>query len=439
MSARTHTTEAAMSKKPLRDQITAYLSTVEDATATQITMHTSERDYPSRVLRELNAMRTDALVECGKKGKGRDLSYWLAHNAAEAASTTPAGIPIKTPEGAEKRRQIIRNAIAGKTPSNGPAVKDLAAACGVTGQYVEQLLVPMLRAGTVGKVRNDGERFHRVFDPSTAPTTGDAADSDGGVTDVRVAVTTDRKGDEVDSPVAAKPDFARDPELQYLAPEDYEMPPADPALLAMANRHLSEQVSMYKEICARYDINDCPAGLAGHLSRMNDVHDELRASIAQSAQWLDSIREHLSPFPVGIDPSSMTEVELAESAANAIRDGLERIFSRSSADEASSELANARALSTKLQTLLDSKTHECEALRAELERTQQEGEQAVDVKDAARGYLVKAPKRKLRILTKPESAHAVAMAAARNGSGRGDVYALVYIGSARRGAEWKAA
>ena len=39
-----------------------------------------------------------------------------------------------------------------------------------------------------------------------------------------------------------KPDFARDPELQYLAPEDYELPPADPALLASANRMLSERL-----------------------------------------------------------------------------------------------------------------------------------------------------------------------------------------------------
>ena len=64
-------------------------------------------------------------------------------------------------------------------------------------------------------------------------------------------------------------------------------------------------------------------------------------------------------------------------------------------------------------------------------------EPAVDVKDAAKGYLVRAPKRKPRIVTKAETAVAAAMAAARNGSGRGEVFALVPIGTARRGAEWR--
>jgi hypothetical protein len=94
----------------------------------------------------------------------------------------------------------------------------------------------------------------------------------------------------------------------------------------------------------------------------------------------------------------------------------------------------------------NSAMEERNALRAELaaERQAREALQeqinadpAVDVKDAARGYLVRAPKRRLRILTKPESAVAAAMAAARNGSGRGDVFALVPVGTARRGAEWR--
>ncbi len=68
---------------------------------------------------------------------------------------------------------------------------------------------------------------------------------------------------------------------------------------------------------------------------------------------------------------------------------------------------------------------------------QMNADPGVDVKDAAVGYLVKAPKRKPRLLTKPESAVSAAMAAARNGSGRGEVFALVPVGRAVRGAEWK--
>lgn len=64
---------------------------------------------------------------------------------------------------------------------------------------------------------------------------------------------------------------------------------------------------------------------------------------------------------------------------------------------------------------------------------------AIDIKDAARGYVVIAPKRKLRRVMKPEAARTAAMAAARNGSGRGEVYALVHVGTATRGAEWRGA
>lgn len=443
---------------PLRDQITAYLATVEEATADQITKHTSEKDYPSRVLNELNKMRTDALVETGKKG--RDLSYWLASAAAPSA---PAEIPSRTTEGADQRRRIIRAAIAGKTSRNGPAVKDLAAACGITGQAVENLVAPMISAGTVGKVRNDGERFHRFFDTSTAiappqPEVGHNTGSDGSAVIVPDASTEAVAGQKPAAEPEAtratvaeddcKPDFARDPELQYLAPEDYEMPPPDPTMLASANRMLSERVQALEtdrdELARKYAAKDhelleqarLVVSLRDNLATTEQKRLATTSALTAAMQQLDAIREHIAPFPVGIDPSSMTEVELAESAAAAIRDGMERIFSSSADDGAAAELANAQALSTKLQTLLDSKSHECEALRTELANTRTEGKQAVDVLDTAHGYLVKAPKRKPRFLTQPEAARNAAMACTRNGSGRGDVYALVHVGTAKRGAEW---
>lgn len=66
-----------------------------------------------------------------------------------------------------------------------------------------------------------------------------------------------------------------------------------------------------------------------------------------------------------------------------------------------------------------------------------EAEPSIDVKDAATAYLVRAPKRRPQIRKNPEQAVAAAMAAARNGSGSGHVYALVPIGRAVRGAEWR--
>lgn len=117
-----------------------------------------------------------------------------------------------------------------------------------------------------------------------------------GETDAPVATAEEAKSDEVSTAAEAKPDFARAPEFQYLAPEDYELQPADPALLASANRMLREQLSTQ----------------AGTVAAKIAVIDQLRG-----------------------------------------------------------DLANAQALADKLQHLLDSKTHECEALRKALDELPQ--------------------------------------------------------------------
>ena len=59
------------------------------------------------------------------------------------------------------------------------------------------------------------------------------------------------------------------------------------------------------------------------------------------------------------------------------------------------------------------------------------GEEAIDLKDAANGYLVVAPKRKPAKLMKAESAVARAKSAAK-ATGRGEVFALVSVGVATR-------
>ncbi|MCB1889087.1 MAG: BrnA antitoxin family protein [Rhodocyclaceae bacterium] len=61
---------------------------------------------------------------------------------------------------------------------------------------------------------------------------------------------------------------------------------------------------------------------------------------------------------------------------------------------------------------------------------------AIDVTEAARGYIVTASKRKPRRITRPESARRIALASVRAGAQRADVFALVPVGQARRGAEW---
>lgn len=62
---------------------------------------------------------------------------------------------------------------------------------------------------------------------------------------------------------------------------------------------------------------------------------------------------------------------------------------------------------------------------------------AVDVMDAARGYIVLSCKRKPRRITNPADAVESAKSAIRAGAQRSEVFALVPVGVARRGAEWR--
>lgn len=156
--------------------------------------------------------------------------------------------------------------------------------------------------------------------------------------------------------------FATSPELQHLAPEDYEMPAADPALLALANRELAEQL------------------------------EEKDAELLSQAQVVVDLRRLVA--------------ELDEQVSSLTTDV------------------------TQTRTALNHAINEADRLRRELT-------DAVDVADAAVGYLVKAPKLKPRRVTKPEGARAAALAAVRAGAARAEVFALVPVGTARRGAEWQ--
>lgn len=197
----------------------------------------------------------------------------------------------------------------------------------------------------------------------------------------KAAPAAEREGGETD----VKPDFARAHELQYLAPENYKMPPPEPSLLASANHMLRGRL---KDLEAERDE------LARQYAAAEQKRVETTAELTATMQSLDAIREHLAPFSGDIDPSDRTEVELAALAAKTIGIALDTVESVARGDE------------------------------------------PIDVLDAASGYLIKVPKRKPRIVTSQQTARNATLAAVRNGAGRADVYALVPLGSARRGVEW---
>ena len=152
---------------------------------------------------------------------------------------------------------------------------------------------------------------------------------------------------------------------------------------------------------------------------------ERQRTVENLTTMIATASELLAPWvPGGIDTSDMDLEELATQVVVATADmTLEQ-------ERAADALRNARALADKLQHLLDSKTHECEALR-------HAAEGAGDPQPIT-GYLVRPSGLPPVISLKASAAQAAALSYARRGK-RADVYGLVRIGGARVGAEWRPA
>ena len=223
----------------------------------------------------------------------------------------------------------------------------------------------------------------------------------------------------------------KDGEPSFLAPEDYEMPPADPALLASANRML----------CDRLEAKD--AELLAQAKVVVDLRDQLEKKIQDHAKEVSAVCDLLDD--IIFEPSS-----LADHAMEAVKEFkkvvAERVDLRDRLDALTQQLeADTGRITADLQAALKSRSqaiNESDRLRAELaaERQAREALQeqdGVDVKDAAVGYLVRVTKRKPRYVTKPERARDAALAAVRAGADRAEVLAVVPVGVARRGAEWR--
>ncbi|MCK2086955.1 DUF3310 domain-containing protein [Thauera aromatica] len=107
---------------PLREQIVAFLKTHDEATLKQIAASTTERDFPSRVITELNKMRTDALIECAKKKGKNELWYWLAATEPqpEVGKNTGSRASVPTSHSAE-------GAAVRPEPTPQPTVQPVAA------------------------------------------------------------------------------------------------------------------------------------------------------------------------------------------------------------------------------------------------------------------------------------------------------------------------
>lgn len=163
------------------------------------------------------------------------------------------------------------------------------------------------------------------------------------------------------------------------------------------------------------------------------------ACAEHAAQWIQSLgetnreqlagivaaSETLAPLvPGDIDTSDMDLQEIADRVAAGVDDLTARLEGK---DE---ELLKQAAVVVDLRNQLES-----------LQREAMRGATCLSGQDryTAAGYLVRACNRKPRTLLAEDKAREAALSSIRAGAQRAEVFALVPIGHARRGAEWRSA
>lgn len=389
----------------LRDQITAHLASAGEATQAQIAKAVGMADFPSRVIKELNAMRTDALLEAERKGKGPELTYWLAVATPQdrrpeppSPAATSAGI-AEPSRGKQERRTALQSLIKGRTLADAIATRDAAATLGCTPEGVLWILRHEEAAGRAKRLREKaGKRGSWIYDPRTIQHTQPA--------EVQITGSSASALTPLSEGAAVQPNPApvQPADVSPAAPvaaddmqDDDEMPPADASLLALANRELANRLARVAHVLRG-------SGLEG-LKDLDDGADLQSAAAALTGAYQMALAELRACAGKIADLQHSVSMQNAEMFKQAV-------------------------------DVID--------LRCQLEALQHEAMRGAtllsgDDRYTAAGYLVRAPKRKPRITTTQETAVAAALAAARNGSGRGEVFALVPVGKAVRGAEWRPA
>jgi len=226
--------------------------------------------------------------------------------------------------------------------------------------------------------------------------------------------------------------------------EDDALPPADASLLALANRELAGRLARVahvlrgsgleglKDLDDGADLQTAAAALTGAYQMALAEPAALRRQILNrdnameimDAQVVEA-SEKLAPIvPGDIDTSDMGLVEIAERVAAGHADLTARLENKDD------ELLKQAAV------VVD--------LRAQIETLQREAMRGASLlsgidRYTAAGYLVRASKRKPRTLLDKDKARDAALSSIRAGAQRAEVFALVPIGHARRGAEWRSA
>ena len=178
---------------------------------------------------------------------------------------------------------------------------------------------------------------------------------------------------------------------------DDTMPPADASLLALANRELADRLARVAHVLRG-------SGLEG-LKDLDDGADLQTAAAALTGAYQMALAD--------LDVRREQIVDL-----------------QGTVDRLDHELFSQAALVVNLRSSIE--TMQREAMRGASLLS------GIDRYTAA-GYLVRASKRKPRTLLDKDKARDAALSSIRAGAQRAEVFALVPIGHARRGAEWRSA
>lgn len=403
---------------PLRNLIAIHLDAVDESPADKIAKAIGKADYPSLVIKELNAMRTDGLVECEQRGKKKELTYWLSvplsqvtgiePPAAEAPKVITPAIVGSLPAGITEGTRAAQ--VWSVLPDHGEppiSAREIAARAQKVVGLVAPVLTTMHQRGQIARVSESSEGYLYTRPAPIGTTEPQPADAAVSLSAVPVAEDEPHQVDDINVADSAYQMAQHQIETaaEWLAEvvEGGEIEPSEMDIKELAMRASGELRN------ARAMIEKREQQLVSHEQAIGEIHracteagipvghvaervQKLAAESDERGKVLDQVRAMLGPLVCGnIDPSDLNEAEMAVIAATMI-----------------AEAGKPR-----------------------------DDDDAVDVLQAASGYILTASKRKPRRITKPEAARDAALAAIRNGAQRAKVFALVPIGEARRGAEWR--
>lgn len=323
-----------------RERIAEFICTFPLNTVSEIA---SKLKLPeTRVANEINALRTEGLIDCERAGTPAKLRYRASVSRDEMMSAVTCGtadainLPADIKPGSRKA-QIWYALRDGKRMN----ARQLCLALHVPAGTLDPTISEMMHAQQLARSKAGG--IYVYFQPGNAMLAGPV--DDGSAADGKHAPAS------IPSAAQAAEDDA-----------DEEMPPADPDLLASANRMLADRLDgvahvlrgcgleALRNVTGCEDLQPHVAALSGAYQMAlqkidvlsNERHDFLRSAhttIEAASEWLAEVVEGGD-----IEASEMSVEELAMRAAG--------------------ELKNARALVEKLEHLLQAARNEAEHLRA---------------------------------------------------------------------------